>query len=51
MEYWMHLVDKGSFYVPGFDPWISFGSLKGDKFQNIYWNSTVLQTEGKRVSD
>lgn len=51
MEYRMHLVDKTSFYVPGFDPWISFSSLKDDKFQNIYWNSTVLQTKGKRVSD
>jgi CubicO group peptidase (beta-lactamase class C family) len=51
MKYRMHLVDKTSFYVPGFDPWISFSSLKDDRFQNIYWSSTVLQTKGKRVSD
>jgi hypothetical protein len=51
MEYRMHLVDKKSFYIPGFDPWISFSSLKGDKFQKIYWTSTVLQTAGKRIAD
>jgi CubicO group peptidase (beta-lactamase class C family) len=50
MEYRMHLVDQTSFYIPGFDPWISFSSLKGNKFQNIYWSSTVFQTEGKRIS-
>jgi CubicO group peptidase (beta-lactamase class C family) len=51
MEYRMHLVDKKTFYIPGFDPWISFSRLKGGKFQNIYWSSTVLRTKGKRVSD
>ena len=50
MEYHMYLVDKKTFYVPGFDPWISFGSLEGNKFQTIYWNSTTLRTKGKRIS-
>lgn len=48
MEYHMYLVDKTTFYVPGFDPWISFGALKDYKFQTINWSSTVLQTSGKR---
>jgi len=51
MEYQMHMVDGKTFYIPGFDPWISFSSLKEDKFQNIYWNSTILQTAGKRNSN
>ena len=51
MEYRMHLVDKKTFYIPGFDPWISFGSLKENKFQNIFWNSTILQAKGKRISN
>lgn len=51
MEYRMHLVDRKTFYIPGFDPWISFGSLKNNKFQNIFWSSTVLQTTGKRISN
>jgi hypothetical protein len=51
MEYQMHLVDGKTFYIPGFYPWISFRSLKRDKFQNIYWNSTILQTAGKRNSN
>lgn len=50
MEYQMHLVDKKTFYVPGYDPWISFHSLKNGKFQNINWHSTTLQTTGKRFS-
>jgi CubicO group peptidase (beta-lactamase class C family) len=50
MEYRMHLVDKNSFYIPGFDPWISFSSLNEGKFQRIYWSSTVLQTTGRRVA-
>ena len=50
MEYAMHLVDSKTFYIPGFDPWISFHYLKKNKFQNINWNSTVLQTAGKRIS-
>ena len=49
MEYHMHLVDQKTFYIPGFDPWISFGSLNEGKFQMIYWNSTVLQATGKRI--
>jgi CubicO group peptidase (beta-lactamase class C family) len=49
MEYRMHLVDKKTFYVPGYDPWISFYSLKNGKFQNINWRSTTLQTRGKRI--
>jgi hypothetical protein len=49
MEYQMHLVDKKTFYIPGFDPWISFSTLKEGQLQNIYWSSTVLQTTGKRV--
>ncbi len=49
MEYRMHLVDRETFYIPGLDPWISFGSLKAGKFQTLYWNSTVLQTTGNRV--
>jgi len=48
MEYHMYLIDKTTFYVPGFDPWISFGALKDNKFQTINWSSTVLQTSGKR---
>jgi len=48
MEYHMHLIDRTTFYVPGFDPWISFGTLKDNKFQNIYLSSTVLRTSGKR---
>jgi len=51
MEYRMHLVDKKTFYVPGYDPWISFQSLKDGKFQNINWYSTTLQTKGKRISN
>ena len=51
MEYHMHLVDKKTFYIPGFDPWISFHSLNDGHFQNINWNSTTLQTTGKRISD
>jgi len=50
MEYRMHLVDSTSFYIPGLDPWITFDSLTRDKFQKIYWSSTVLETKGKRVS-
>lgn len=50
MEYRMHLVDKKTFYIPGLDPWISFSSLNEDKFQKIHWNSTILQTTGKRIS-
>lgn len=50
MEYHMHLVDKRTFYVPGYDPWISFHSLKDGKFQDINWYSTILQTTGKRFS-
>ena len=51
MEYQMHLVDKSTFYVPGLDPWISFDSFSDNKFQRIYWSSTVLESKGKRVSD
>ncbi len=51
MEYHMYLVDKKTFYVPGFETWISFSSLKKNKFQNIYWSSTVLNTKGKRISN
>jgi CubicO group peptidase (beta-lactamase class C family) len=51
MEYHMHLVDKRTFYIPGYDPWISFNSLKGNRFQNISWSSTILNTKGKRLSD
>ena len=51
MEYRMHLVDKKTFYIPGFDPWISFSVLKENKFQNINWSSTVLSTKGKRISN
>jgi CubicO group peptidase (beta-lactamase class C family) len=51
MEYQMHLVDSKTFYVPGFDPWISFLLLKEGKFQNINWSSTTLQTTGKRISN
>ena len=51
MEYHMHLVDSKTFYVPGYDPWISFHSLKNGKFQNINWYSTTLQTTGKRISN
>jgi CubicO group peptidase (beta-lactamase class C family) len=49
MEYHMHLVDKNTFYIPGYDPWISFSTLKEKKFQNINWSSTVLNTKGKRI--
>lgn len=49
MEYHMHLVDRKTFYIPGYDPWISFRSLKNGKFQNINWSSTTLQTTGKRI--
>ena len=51
MEYHMHLVDRKTFYIPGYDPWISFHSLKNGKFQNINWASTILQTKGKRISN
>ena len=51
MEYRMHLVDKKTFYIPGYDPWISFNLLKNGKFQNLNWNSTTLQTTGKRISN
>lgn len=51
MEYHMHPVDKKAFYIPGYDPWISFRTLKNDKFQNINWYSTTLQTTGKRISN
>lgn len=51
MEYRMHFVDRKTFYIPGFDPWISFSSVKKGKFQNIFWNSTVLQTTGKRITN
>ena len=51
MEYHMHLVDSKTFYIPGFDPWISFDSLRNNKFQNIRWSSTNLQTTGKRISN
>lgn len=50
MEYQMHLVDRKTFYIPGYDPWISFHSLVNGKFQNINWSSTTLQTTGKRIS-
>jgi hypothetical protein len=50
MEYRMHLVDEKTFYVPGFDPWISFIQLKNDKFQTLHWNSTVFQAKGSRIS-
>jgi hypothetical protein len=51
MEYRMHLVDGKTFYIPGYDPWISFGLLQNGKFQNINWCSTILQTTGKRISN
>ena len=51
MEYHMHLVDSKTFYVPGYDPWISFHSLKNGKFQSINWASTILQAKGKRISN
>ena len=51
MEYNMHLVDSKTFYVPGFDPWISFHSLEYGKFQKINWSSTILQATGKRISN
>lgn len=51
MEYRMHLVDQKTFYIPGWDPWISFDSLKDGHFQKINWNSTTLQTAGKRIPD
>ncbi len=50
MEYAMHMVDRKTFYIPGFDPWISFSSLKNGKFQRINWNSTTTQITGKRIS-
>ena len=50
MEYRMHLVDEKTFYVPGFDPWISFSQLKDNKFQTLHWSSTVLQATGSRIS-
>jgi hypothetical protein len=49
MEYHMHLVDSSSFYIPGLDPWVSFDSLKNNKFQNIHWSSTTVQRSGKRI--
>ncbi len=51
MEYAMHVVDSKTFYIPGFDPWISFHSLKKGRFQNINWNSTIFQTTGRRISN
>lgn len=51
MEYHMHLVDRKTFYIPGYDPWISFRLLEKGKFQNINWSSTNLQTSGKRISN
>ena len=51
MEYLMHLVDRKTFYIPGYDPWISFHSLENGKFQNINWYSTPLQTTGIRISN
>jgi hypothetical protein len=49
MEYHMHRVDKKTFYVPGYDPWISFTSLQDGKFQQINWYATTIQTTGKRI--
>jgi hypothetical protein len=49
MEYHMHRVDKKTFYVPGYDPWISFNSLQDGKFQQINWYATTIQTTGKRI--
>jgi CubicO group peptidase (beta-lactamase class C family) len=51
MEYHMHRVDKKTFYVPGYDPWISFNTMQNGKFQNINWHSTTIQTNGKRISN
>ena len=51
MEYRMHLVDQKTFYIPGFDPWISFSSMRNGKFQVIHWNATILQTTGKRIPE
>jgi CubicO group peptidase (beta-lactamase class C family) len=51
MEYHMHLVDRKTLYIPGYDPWVSFRSLENGKFQNINWYSTTLQTTGKRISN
>lgn len=51
MEYHMHRVDKKTFYVPGYDPWISFNTLQNGKFQSINWHSTTVQMTGKRISD
>jgi CubicO group peptidase (beta-lactamase class C family) len=50
MEYRMVQVDSGLFYIPGLDPWISFQTLKDNKFQELNWMSTVLQASGKRVN-
>jgi hypothetical protein len=50
MEYQMHLVDNKTFYIPGYDQWISFHSLKNGRYNYINWNSTMLQTTGKRIS-
>jgi hypothetical protein len=50
MEYKMIQVGKDVFYVPGLDPWISFRSLKENKFNELVWSATIFQTVGQRIN-
>jgi CubicO group peptidase (beta-lactamase class C family) len=50
MEYRMYQVDEKTFYVPGYDPWVTFSDLKESKFQRVHWSSTILEADGKRAS-
>ncbi len=49
MEYNMYQVDLKTFYVPGLEPWLSFGKLEDGKCRELYWSATVFNTVGKRL--
>jgi hypothetical protein len=51
MEYMMVQVGNNIFYVPGLEAWISFQSLKGNKFEELIWSATILHTKGKRIKE
>ncbi len=49
MEYRMYQVEDKTFYVPGLEPWLSFGQMENGKCQKLYWSATVLEMQGKRI--
>lgn len=51
MEYKMVQVEDNTFYVPGLEPWIHFGTLKDNKFQEILWNATIVKKVGRRINE